>query len=430
MTQSPIKTVEGDLLLIGTYWPIKHDTRGTADQNLWSCLSKYVEKHRGGDANPTAMLQRKVTQWGRTAAKHGARGTILAGDLNATWRVRESGGQLSLRDWAEGLQIENGPGQIADRRHLDMYTRGGDGERRSWIDHILHKGCRKFISIEDAYVGIGTEWVGTSDHRPMWATYAVPASLQRAPKRQKREKIRWELDMTDRRMKGLFEEAMLKFLGKHKAPGEGASSEECAQFMFKIEKESARVTRALQVRHGIGEDRGSHKDGWSPKYDSLKAQLVAVLQIRRHVTGEHRQYKWKDADEMLRRLPHILDAWAERVRSHELSDVDNAEVLKCTERGMEWWRNVTAVPSRVVCDEEIKLLKQQLQGRLRTDMRIKINKKIRLREKLRRSGKWRQIIKSLLGLLAGPRHQDGGICLSLEGRTGVPRRRRWRHMMK
>jgi hypothetical protein len=141
-------------------------------------------------------------------------------------------------------------------------------------------------------------------------------------------------------------------------------------------------------------------------YDALKAQLVALIKIRRHVTGEHRQEKWKNDQRLRAKLPAILDMWESRVSSHELPEAQVEEVLHGTGRGLRWWRQQLTIPSRALCDHEIEAVKKLLQGRARTDLRKRISRKVRQRELLRKSGQWRGVIKSLLGSWAGARHRD------------------------
>ena len=50
---------------------------------------------------------------------------------------------------------------------------------------------------------------------------------------------------------------------------------------------------------------------------------------------------------------------------------------------------------------------------------MQLNAAVRKREKLRKQGKWRSVIKSLLGILAGRRHQDGVNLDILKTASGV-----------
>ena len=58
-------------------------------------------------------------------------------------------------------------------------------------------------------------------------------------------------------------------------------------------------------------------------------------------------------------------------------------------------------------DEDMDRIKGMLHGTSRNEMPRRINLRIRNREDQRRAGKWRNVISSLLGNLAGRRHQPG-----------------------
>ena len=97
MTEAMLATKNGKLNVIGAYWPNRHSTKDTAEQNLWKCLNRYVLQHHQRDKNPTELMQKVAMQWIVTAVKNGSRGSILCGDLNATWSNAESGGQAVLQ---------------------------------------------------------------------------------------------------------------------------------------------------------------------------------------------------------------------------------------------------------------------------------------------------------------------------------------------
>ena len=96
MTQITLCTTNEMINIIGTYWPNKHSAGDTSDQNLWRCLSRYVLRHRLMDSSPIQLMQRTIAVWTQTAIKNGANGTIVSGDLNATWTGKGAGGQTVL----------------------------------------------------------------------------------------------------------------------------------------------------------------------------------------------------------------------------------------------------------------------------------------------------------------------------------------------
>jgi hypothetical protein len=198
MSQVTLATKQGQLNVIGAYWPNRHGGKETSDQNLWKCLNRYVLLHRQQDRSPIELMQRVAMQWISTAHKNGSRGSILCGDLNATWTSGESGGQTVLQNWANQFSLHNGILKAAQRHHCHMYTRGGEGKPKTWIDHILHKGSVEHLDCLAGYTSQAAEWEGISDHRPIWGVYRVHEPRQSCPKQFKSQKVRYELRLTDR----------------------------------------------------------------------------------------------------------------------------------------------------------------------------------------------------------------------------------------
>ncbi len=74
-----------------------------------------------------------------------------------------------------------------------MYTRGGEGKPKTWIDHILHKGSVEHLDCLAGYTNQAAEWERISDHRPIWGVYRVHEPRQSCPKQFKPQKVRYEL---------------------------------------------------------------------------------------------------------------------------------------------------------------------------------------------------------------------------------------------
>ena len=69
-------------------------------------------------------------------------------------------------------------------------------------------------------------------------------------------------------------------------------------------------------------------------------------------------------------------------------------------------------------DEDRKLVRRCLQGNLRREYRRNINKHVRLRDNNSRQSRWRQVLNSVLGHLAGKKRQKGVDLNVIEGTTG------------
>ena len=112
-----LQSTTGRILLMGTYWPIRHTMDETTldDQNLWSRLAGYIHDW-GLRETPIDYLKRLILTWANTAILAGAKAVILGGDLNATWLPSEAGGQRTLASWASEHSLSNGPRLLAEHR--------------------------------------------------------------------------------------------------------------------------------------------------------------------------------------------------------------------------------------------------------------------------------------------------------------------------
>ena len=265
-------TTDGDICIIGSYWPISHAKADDSDKNLWKLLQGYIDKHGDKDKNPTELVKRMVHQWVQTAVKNGANGAILTGDLNSTWGAGESGGQQAIRHWAGEHSFINGPLQIGGKLNCKFVTRGNEAGKGSWIDHILHKGRRAFIDSIAAYTDHGVHWEGITDHRPHWTTYLVPPAMEKVPQKQHREQIRWELPLTDRRLRDAFIEGMEAIHTRHPPPGAQATIADCLSYVAETERRSGALVKNVMCVSGLAR-RGALtkmdgvRDIWATKHN-------------------------------------------------------------------------------------------------------------------------------------------------------------------
>ena len=67
-------------------------------------------------------------------------------------------------------------------------------------------------------------------------------------------------------------------------PGEDGF--EAGQFLPRLSTMSTRVTR--RIAKGFHKSlRSSYKNGWSPSFVAYKANMNVMLEIRRHLVGQH-----------------------------------------------------------------------------------------------------------------------------------------------
>ena len=94
----------------------------------------------------------------KTATKNRAKTTIVCVDLSATWTGSESGGQSVLERWAGDFPFQNGLRKLADKKHQFIYTRGGDGQLRTSMNHVIHKGESTSIKFDARFVSHALMW--------------------------------------------------------------------------------------------------------------------------------------------------------------------------------------------------------------------------------------------------------------------------------
>jgi hypothetical protein len=150
-----------------------------------------------------------------------------------------------------------------------------------------------------------------------------------------------------------------------------------------------------------------HKDGYSPEYVLRKFHLAAVLEIRRHITGQNqmkdRWVGYHSIQNNVRHVFHKLDKLANQLR---ISNTDRHRILNIPNASLDFWLSCPAGPTEILCTNAIKCLRSKLHGRQRTDMRLAHKGYMSFIESQREQGKLRSVIRAILGANAGRKHTD------------------------
>ena len=74
LTQFPLAMKGGPLLMLATYWSIRHSQKDvdTTKTNLWTSLARLIHTNKLSDRTPLAYLQRISLQWIPTAERRGS----------------------------------------------------------------------------------------------------------------------------------------------------------------------------------------------------------------------------------------------------------------------------------------------------------------------------------------------------------------------
>ena len=279
-----------------------------------------------------------------------------------------------LERWAGDFRFQNGLQNLVDRKHLFIYIRGGNGQPRTWIDHVLHKGEPTSIALTAGYVSHAPEWEGITDHWPIQSTYATHSPAQSVPKQEVPQKVHWELKLTGRQKVDEFVESMEKYDDEHPCPTDISTMEAIQDYMRNLETHAARTVKQLYRRAGQEEQQSSHKDGWSPVFIGYKAHLTALIVIRRHLLGHKGTKRLESAHDMRRDLDQILPEWEGKVAAAGLRKEEIGTIQECTSRPLHWWQHTSELPTTDMLDEDRELIKRCLHGALRREYRRNINK--------------------------------------------------------
>ena len=207
----------------------------------------------------------------------------------------------------------NGLRTIADKEKLFIYTQGGDGRPKTWIDHVLRNGEPTSIKFAEGYASHAPEWEGLTNHWPIWSEYDTHSVAQSIPKQSTPQKGRWEFKLTDRQKVDEIVESMEKYDNEHPCPTDTSTMAAIQKYMSSIETHAAPTVRRLYRRAGKEEQRSTHKNGWSPVFIGYKVHLTALIVIRRHRLGHKGKEKWASASDMQRDPGHILPEWEGKI---------------------------------------------------------------------------------------------------------------------
>ena len=190
-----------------------------------------------------------------------------------------------------------------------------------------------------------------------------------------------------------------------KYPPNFTSSDEASTYLFKLERATVKIVQRINRKYYKGH-RSSFKDGWSPVYAAYKIHLQTILEIRRHLAGQHRRHRWNHFDTAKLGVERFMDLWTSRTAALNIPNEQLDKIRHVTGKGPNYWRYLLHLPTVPMCDLEIKILRHHMHGRLRQELRSAINHHTARRETQRELGRTRQVLKSILGRMGGRKHHE------------------------
>ena len=145
------------------------------------------------------------------------------------------------------------------------------------------------------FTATGAAWATASDHQPLWGRYVLPSmhdSIQPPlVKTAAREFV--ELPLTDQVLWQRFAKELDEWLANSPKWSDG---HEAGSFLYSLSMFSTKVTK--KIVKGLNKaNRSANKGGWSPTFVAYKANLNALLEIRRHYLGQRGCRKWRNTIE-------------------------------------------------------------------------------------------------------------------------------------
>ena len=162
---------------------------------IWINIARMIKYSNLSDRTPLAYLQIISLQWILTADRHGRKGTILCGDLNASWTASKKSGQYLLGIWAQHNNFINGLRQIADRFGFSTIARQKNDSSSTRIDHIIHNAEKDVLNEIAAYTNHNPEWEDITAQRPLWTVFRTQSSFNRAPSCKPSERTHFDMNM-------------------------------------------------------------------------------------------------------------------------------------------------------------------------------------------------------------------------------------------
>ena len=126
---------------------------------------------------------------------------------------------------------------------------------------MSHKGETTSIAFTAGNKGHAPKWDWLTDHWPIWSTNAIHSSEKIVANKAVPQKVRWELNLTDRQKVYEFVESMEKYDDIHTCPTDLSKMDTILEYKRNLERHHARKVNQLYRRAGQGKRQCSHIDG-------------------------------------------------------------------------------------------------------------------------------------------------------------------------
>ena len=375
----------------------------------WSRATSWMARARK-HGSPLTYVQDLVKAKLHTALSHEGTSNILVGDLNAS-RVGNGGTHSRLADWMSEAILSSGVTEEVERNSFTRWS--GPSRPTGHIDHVLHSPDRE-LTLSITKILDDSMWFGITDHRPVQAAFKLDGG---APDSTPTRAVVYpvDLELKDKAQLEEFRATLTEMWQSVPQPTADATMVELSGLLRRMSE-----TLYAAAETAVGKPRKfppKFKDGWSPTYIAMKAQLTALTEIRRHLLGEHRRPKW-DATYIAAGITREVNKWLECTATLRCETAAEREALLnfIPDHGPVYWKTVEVgnIPTLTdTCSKDMSKLLTMMHGRQRSEHRSKISASVAARERLLQEGKLGKVIKSIMGTERG--RFDYGVLSTADG---------------
>ena len=309
------------LRILGSYWPVPH----AANQHTLSLHAHVVQYlHQNNPLSdfpeqdqhrPLTYIQDLIMRETHKHQRNPVNQTILVGDLNSSWLESDKGGtHPALHRWANQMGWSNPSRTITDHLHSKICTNWSSITPVSWIDHILTFQAPTMPQLLGLHLARSPTTI-SDKHRLFWNSFRIPGGPPQQPNRtstayHKRTRKVPNI-FKDQHTKDQFQINMQEWFDTHPCPvGAALTPETASIYLQDVSQASTSV--------GLGgitwkyKRWKSYRDGWSPYMIANQAQYHFLLEVQRHLLGQHGYSKWSSSH-ALNNIWSLTFPWEEAI---------------------------------------------------------------------------------------------------------------------
>ena len=340
--------------------------------------------------------------------------TVIHGDYNRPITKKTHPTPLDSWTTRNELYVPGFP-HLYNQKGYHTYNSGGTTQNKTKIDHIMHSKLPEHLTIRQVGACNDQETQHHSDHRPIWIRLTVDKDVTIPPARKPLPKlIRTEIDPNNEDLVPIFSEkvhrALMKQIPKrfkklNKDKSTAISPDDSGRLVGAAMRITAQVAEEVtdakkknKQMQRTSKKRSSCKNGFSVNFLILKAYLTFYHNLIRLAfpSGRRKNKSRWTSISYQSHLTRLINEWTKHYRSilAQMLPSSPAHYMKAPAhlQYMDFYQITKAYIA-----VQLKMLKSEMHGADRSEMRLTQNSTIRYHDQLRAQGKLAMLIRLLTG---------------------------------